>query len=184
MSFLDVRNTLTKKLAEYLGCPIVLSDQTEPVEAFPFGFYSVLTPYAPTGEQGNHSHTLNPDGVTVNAVRREQPHATISFTFCSVNRWTRGPDGADAEPYIYGEDEAQRLAEKAQGYFLHVGYDTLSNLGVVVVDVSNATNRTGLIVDEAARRYGFDVRVRYTRIDARTDGTVERVAAYKVKEKE
>lgn len=183
MNFLDVRNTVVKLLAKYLDRPVVLSDQVQPVEeAYPFGYYNVLTPYTPTGEQGDYAQIPNDDGVTVETTRREQPYATFSFTFCSVNRWTTDDNGDEIEPYIYGEDEAQRLAERAQGFFLHVAYNELSDLGIVVVEVTNTTNRTTLVVDEAARRYGFDVRVRYSRVESRTDNTVAGVAAYQKKE--
>jgi hypothetical protein len=184
MPFLDIRDTIVKMLEEYLGVPGVLSDQVQPVAYdWPLWYYSVLTSYAPTGEQGNYTHTPTSDGVTVEIARVEQPYASISFTFCSINRWELDANGQRTERYIYGEDEAQRLAERAQGWFLHVAYNDLSNLGIVVADVTNTANRTTLVVDEAARRYGFDVRIRYKRIDTRIDGTVAEVAAIK-KDKE
>ena len=173
MNFVAVRNTITKRLESYLGIPVKLSDQFSPVpEANPFCFYSVTTPYAPAGEQGNYSEDSIPGSTEITITRREQPSATFSFVFCSFNRWSKSDDGADTEPYIYGEDEALTLAEKAQGFFLHTERERLSNLGIVIMDVTNATNRTALVVDEAARRYGFDVRVRYTRTDTRTEETV------------
>jgi hypothetical protein len=183
MLFIDVRNTIVEMLEEYLGAPGVLSDQVQPVVAeWPFWYYSVLTSYAPIRERGNFAQTPNEDGVTVETTRTENPYASISFTFCSVNRWELDEDGEKTGEYIYGEDEAQRLAEKAQGWFLHVAYNDLSNLGIVINEVTNTTNRTSLVVDEAARRYGFDVRIRYCRVDRRTDGTVESVATKLKKE--
>jgi hypothetical protein len=174
----DVRNVIVSMLAEYLGVPGVLSDQVQPVPGeWPFFYYSVLTSYVPLGDRGNQSQALNGDGITVERKRVENPYATLSFTFCSINRWECDETGKATETYIYGEDEANRLAEKAQGWFLHVAYNDLSNLGIVINQVTNTTNRTSLVVDEAARRYGFDVRVRYTRIDTRTDSTVESVLA-------
>jgi len=181
MTFLEVRNTITKRLESYLGIPVELSDQTSPVPDYPFCYYSVITPYAPTGEFGNYSIQDNPGETTITTIRTEQPSATFSFVFCSENRWTLDETGAEIEPYIYGEDEAQSLAEKAQGFFLLTEYSVLSNLGIVVVDVTNTTNRTTLVVDEAARRYGFDVRVRYMRSDSRTDGTVGSAVAIRKK---
>lgn len=182
MTFLEARNIITQRLERFLGIPVVLSDQAAPPPGFPFCYYSVTTPYAPTGAMGNYEQTEVPGTTKLTTTRTEQPTATISLVFCSINRWSKGDGGEDAEPYIYGEDEAQSLAERAQGFFLHVEYDTLSNLGVVIVDVGNTTNRTTLVVDEAARRYGFDVRVRYTRTDSRTDDTVGTVATSQEKE--
>lgn len=174
MTFLEARNIITKRLEAYLGIPVVLSDQAAPVPEFPFCYYSVTTPYAPTGELGDHTQEEVVEDGAANIVdtRREMPTATLSLVFCSENRWEE-QDGERV--YIYGEDEAQHYSSKAQGWLQHVAYDTLSNLGIVVVDVMNATNRTALVVDEAARRYGFDLRFRYTRTDERTDSTVSRV---------
>ena len=183
MKFIELRNLMVKSLEEYLGIPVVLSDQTAPVPEYPFCYYSVITSYAPTGEQGNYYNNSNPDGESVTSTRVEQPGATVSFTFCSVNRWTKDPEtGIEKEPYIYGEDEAQNYAEMAQGFFLHVAYAELSNRGIVVVEVTNAANRTSLVVDEAARRWGFDVKIRYARADSRNDDTATTVTTTRVKE--
>jgi len=176
MTFRQVRNTITEKLEEHLGVPVDLSDQIIPVREFPFAFYSVISPYIPNGEMGNYTHTPNEGATTVTTTRREQPTATLSFTFCSINR----DDGNGGQ--IFGEDEAQSLAEKAQGFFLVVGRNILSNLGVVVVEITNAAPRTTLVVGETARRYGFDLKVRYTRTDSRIDETIGRVTTVQVKE--
>ena len=97
----------------------------------------------------------------------EMPSATFSFTFCSQNR--TDADGI----YIYGSDEAEDLADKAIGYFQHVGYDDFLMLGITIVEIGQAQNRSTLIIDEAARRVGFDVRIRYTRQDTRVVSSVE-----------
>ena len=52
---------------------------------------------------------------------------------------------------------------------------TLASLGVAVVDVGQAQDRTTLLVDEAARRVGFDVQIRYTRIDERETASIEKI---------
>ena len=95
----------------------------------------------------------------------EMPSATFSFTFCSQNR--TDADGI----YIYGSDEAEDLADKAIGYFQHVGYDDFLMLGITIVEIGQAQNRSTLIIDEAARRGGFDIR--YTRQDTRVVSSVE-----------
>lgn len=97
----------------------------------------------------------------------EMPSATFSFTFCSQDR--TGPEGKP----ISGADEAEPLASRAAGYFLHAGYDDFLRLGIAVVEVGQTQDRTVLLVDEAARRVGFDVRIRYTRQDTRLVSTVE-----------
>jgi len=166
MTIADLRNTVISLLIEYLGMPVVLSDQTSPVPPYPCGYYTIMTPYAPVGEMGSIAWTPNYDeGRTITTTRIEQPYAAFSFTFCSENR-------REGDSFVLGEDEALAFAEKAQGFFLHVGYDILSNNGIVINQVTNVSNRTSLVVDEAARRYGFDVRLRYTRVDARQDRTI------------
>jgi len=173
MTFTEIRNTLTEAISKAVGVPVILSDQVSPEAAVPFIIYSVTTPYAPTGEQGDYSLDYNRDEVgevtSVTNRRREQPSATFSFTACSENRWV-GEEGQ--ETYIHGEDEAHDIADRAIGFLLHGGYQELATEGIVIVEVTNAGNRTTLVIDEAARRYGFDARIRYTRDDTRTDGIV------------
>ena len=48
-----------------------------------------------------------------------------------------------------------------------------------VIDVSAIQERSSLLVDEEARRYGFDVRIRYVKEDVREIGTIEQVATKK-----
>lgn len=156
-----------KLLWDYLGCPVVLSDQVQPEAPFPFGIYSITTPYAPTGEMGDYTTAAAEGGVEI--IRMEMPSATFSFTFCSQNRI--GDDGE----VISGADEAGELASRAIGWFQHVGYDDISRLGITIVEVGQAQDRTTLIIDEAARRVGFDVRIRYTRTDTRKVSVVEKV---------
>ena len=178
MTFLEVRNTLVSSLAVPLGIPVLLSDQVQPEAELPFIVYSVTAPYASTGELGDHTQTVieNEDGTeALIDNRREQPSATFSFTACSENRW-------DGEEYVYGDDEAQSITEKAIGYLLQGGYNDLSNKGIVVAEVTNVGNRTTLIIDEAARRYGFDVRVRYTKDDQRRDDILQSVVTKEEKE--
>lgn len=178
MTFLEVRNTLVSSLAAALGLPVLLSDQVQPEAEVPFIVYSVTAPYASTGELGDHTQTVieNEDGTeALIDNRREQPSATFSFTACSENRW-------DGEEYVYGDDEAQSITEKAIGYLLQGGYNDLSNKGIVVAEVTNVGNRTTLVIDEAARQYGFDVRVRYTKDDQRRDDILQNVVTKQEKE--
>ena len=178
MTFIDIRNALVNSLSEALGIPVILSDQVSPEAEVPFVIYSVIAPYATTGELGDHTqHMATDDDGSENLVdtRRVQPTATFSFTACSENRWK-------GDEYIFGDDEAQSITSAAIGFFLQSGYYNLSTKGIVVVEVTNVGNRTTLIIDEAARRYGFDLRIRYTRDDRRTDGIVQSVKTIQTKE--
>ena len=131
----------------------------------PFGIYTVTAPYVSDGGLGDITESEVEGGVEV--TRMEMPSATFSFTFCSQDR-----DDPEGNP-ISGADEAETLASRAAGYFLHAGYDDFLRLGIAVVEVSQTQDRTVLLVDEAARRVGFDVRIRYTRQDTRLVSTVE-----------
>ena len=131
----------------------------------PFGIYTVTAPYVPDGGLGDITESEVEGGVEV--TRMEMPSATFSFTFCSQDR-----DDPEGNP-ISGADEAETLVSRAAGYFLHAGYDDFLRLGIAVVEVSQTQDRTVLLVDEAARRVGFDVRIRYTRQDTRLVSIVE-----------
>lgn len=131
----------------------------------PFGIYTVTAPYVSDGGLGDITESEVEGGVEV--TRMEMPSATFSFTFCSQDR-----DDPEGNP-ISGADEAETLASRAAGYFLHAGYDDFLRLGIAVVEVSQTQDRTVLLVDEAARRVGFDVRIRYTRQDTRLVSIVE-----------
>lgn len=157
MKFKEVRNLIVSGLHEYMGLFVVLSNQLNPEMELPFIIYSVTTPYIPEGGTGDMQSMANEDG-SVRVTRYEQPTCTFSFTVCSMDRQTK--DG-----FVLGEDEALDLAEKAQGWFLHTGYEYISGKGLTVVDIANVQERSFLQVDEEARRYGFDVVIRYVRTD-------------------
>lgn len=169
MTFRELRNAVVKELSEYLKLPVVLSSQVNPEQEYPFLIYSSTAPYIPEAGMGEFRQVRDRDG-RIHEVRKEQPTCTLSFTACSMNR---------EEPLVLGEDEALELAETALGWFLHVGYDRLSGLGVTVVDASNVQERSFLQVDEEARRYGFDVSIRYVRTDIRAIATIAGVTTRK-----
>ena len=176
MTFVEVRNRLIAYLWDYLGCPVILSNQVQPEAEMPFGIYTVTAPYVSDGGLGDYSEKEVDGGLEI--TRMEMPSATLSFTFCSQNR--TGPEGEA----ISGADEAEMLASKAVGYFLHAGYDDFLRLGIAVVEVGQTQDRTVLIVDEAARRVGFDVRIRYTRQDTRLVSTVDKTRVIQNQKKE
>lgn len=169
MTFREVRNLVTAGLGAYMGLPVVLSSQVSPEAEFPFFIYSSTVPYVGDGSLGVFSCVRESEERIVE-VRKEQPLCTLSFTACSMNR-------GEYPDYIHGDDEALDLAEKAQGWFLHAGYEYIAGHGITVVDVSNVQERSFLQVDEEARRYGFDVSIRYVRTDKKETGTVERASA-------
>ena len=162
----DVRNTIIRMLHEYIKVEVYRSGQVSPEAKIPYITYSVTSPYQPEATLG-HFETVQENDETY-LYRREWAGMSLSFTACSQNREKDGER-------IQGEDEAMELAEKVQGWFLHVGRAELSAKGIVVEDVNNVQSRSVLMIDEEANRYGFDVIVRYIRDDRRTVGTVNEV---------
>ncbi|MBS6956522.1 MAG: hypothetical protein KH230_25255 [Enterocloster asparagiformis] len=168
MTYRELRNTIVLGLHAHLQIPVCLSSQVNPESEYPFVVYSSTAPYIPDGGLGQYTQSKTENG-GAKEVRREQPTCTMSFTVCSIDR-------SNANGYILGEDEALDFAERAQGWFLHTGYDYISGKGITVVDVSNVQERSFLQVDEEARRYGFDVVIRYVREDTRDIDTISGVS--------
>ncbi|MBP3536429.1 MAG: hypothetical protein J6J93_02695 [Muribaculaceae bacterium] len=101
--------------------------------------------------------------------RSEPVMASLSFTFCSQNRETE--DGG----YVMGEDEALSLAEKAFGFFLLNAHCIYTEFGDIVINsVGAVANRTGFLVEDSVRRYGFDIRFAYVRTDEMPTITVSK----------
>ncbi len=84
-------------MENHIGCPVNLSEQIAEQPEYPYCYYSVLTSRTSEHAFGLREITVNESCIT--ARRSEPVGATMSFTFCSMNRETE--DG-----YIFGEDEA------------------------------------------------------------------------------
>jgi len=164
MEFIDVRNTLVSLMSRHLNVPVILSDQTTPETSYPYIYYTVITP--PQGLPGSGDNRSEIVGDDVFTMRYDQPSVTISFTVCSRNRY-------ENSILIYGDDEALQITDKAQNYLKHIGYHDLSLEGIVVVDITNVGMRSGFVVDEFDRRYGFDCRIRFEHIINRNDGAID-----------
>ena len=84
MNFRELRNRLISSLWDYIGCPVILSNQVQPEAEPPFCIYTVTVPYIPDGGMGDYEIADVAEGVKIS--RMEMPSATFSFTFCSQNR--------------------------------------------------------------------------------------------------
>ena len=166
MEFIDMRNSLIKKMWEHLQRPVILSDQSSPETTYPYIYYNIIGP--PKGLSGMGDNRIIAKGDDAYTVLHDHPTAIFSFTACSQNRTADGKQ-------ILGDDEAMELAESAMHYLEHIGYKELSLLGIVVVEISNEGQRSGLVVDEIDRRYGFDCRVRFKHTIERNDGSVDNI---------
>ena len=155
MTFAQARNAIVSGLEAHIGCPVNLSEQIADMPEYPYCYYSVLAPRIPEYSFGLREIIETSDGPLL--VRSEQVSATMSFTFCSTNRETE--DG-----YIFGEDEALELAEKANGFFLLNAHNIQTEQGeVVIVNVGSVASRSSFFVEDTIRRYGFDIRFSYVR---------------------
>lgn len=172
MKFKNIRNGVIAAATAYMELPIILSDQVDAETDCPFILYSIVTPYVAGNTIGHFR--VERQGDTAVKTRWEDPTCVISFTACSKNHMRDGM-------WVFGEDEALDLAEKLQGWFLCAGLRSLQKYTAVVENVSNVQSRSFLQVDEAARRWGFDVTIRYIRTDEREVGTVEKVNLKEVK---
>lgn len=157
MTFLQARNAIVFNLEKHIDRPVILSEQIVDKPDYPFCYYSVLSP-----RTSDHAFGLNEVAKSENGFilqRTERVSATMSFTFCSMNRETEAG-------FIFGEDEALELSEKAHGFFLLLGHNILTEYGDIVVNnVGAVANRSSFLVEDTARRYGFDVRFSYMRTD-------------------
>lgn len=158
MTFIETRNCIVNSLEEYLGCPVILSDQIADKPDFPYCYYSVLVPRITNHAFGLQCVQENDDG-GYTLKRYEPVKATISLTFCSENR-------ESDKGYIFGEDEAIELAERAHGFFLLTAHNLHTETGdVVICKVGTVSKRDSFVVEETKRRYGFDVQFSYVRTD-------------------
>lgn len=170
MTITELRNTLAADISAAIGIPVLLANQVQPETKFPFAVYSVTSPYTNDGEEGDYSWEDAGDTQVLNR-RREQPIASLSYTVSAIDRWA----DADRTVWSYGDDEAAGLADKMIAYLQQGGYNDLSNKGIVVVGVENVGDRSAVEIDQTIRRYGFDVRVRYTRTDERMDDAIAKI---------
>ena len=164
MKFIKARNEIVYRLEQHIGCPVNLSEQIADQPEYPYCYYSVLTSRISEHAFGLRELIVNGDSII--ARRSEPVGATMSFTFCSMNRETE--DG-----YIFGEDEALELAEKAHGFFLLNNHNICSDIGDIVInDVGAVAKRSDFLVEETVRRYGFDVRLNFVRVDEMQTTTI------------
>lgn len=175
------KNIIISKLAAATGVTIRLSDEQDPEAPAPYGYYSFVTPYVPTGELGSHTQrTLTDPGTGekyIQDICAEYPEMALSLSFCSANRQTSGGE------QINGETEAMNLAMKAAAWLLNKGRAELSlEHDLVVLRIGNCASRSGIVGDEYVRRWGFDMSVRYKAMTVRDDQIAENVRMIQMKE--
>lgn len=159
----EIINLIALELYNYTGSLAVPSESIGPKPNYPYLAYKVTTPYIPPNNQGNYS-IMEVEGVITETVTL-QPTFTIS-----VN--------------AYSDDsiECQELIKKAYDWFRHVGYQSLSDINVVVVNVRAFGDRTLLIVDNYETRIGFDTTLRTVDTISREIEAIEEYSFKEVKD--
>lgn len=149
MTAKEVRNIISRRLHGFIGQPVILHEQDVGEPAPPLLYYRFISPLIPLGgasiwHEGGKQY------------RREPTETTMSITAVSYDR-------NSSNGYIHGDDEALELAERAISWMLHIGRHDLLLEGITIVEISNVQCRSNLMINEVARQYGFDVRLRFER---------------------
>lgn len=166
MTIVQVRDAIQTRLQQHLGCPVKLSSAVSKMPKVPYCYYSILAPRITRHAFGLIELEKTDDGGFIRC-RSEPVSGTMSFTFCSQDREV--PDG----DYVYGDDEALELAEKAHGFFLLNCHNIATEYGdIVIQNIGSIANRSGLLVTDTMRRYGFDIRFGYIRTDEMPTQTI------------
>ena len=131
IDFEKVKKVIVKALKEYLGCEVVLANQTARMPKYPYASFSITTPLvANRGTWGRCD-----DGVD-----RKQIEQIWSITVQS--------DKAQ---------ESMDVCLKAYDWLDHIGSLFLSDNNIVVQRLENITNRDNLLSVGYEYRNGFDV---------------------------
>ena len=149
-----IRNVIVKGINEYTGLNTVDTDNPHEKPSYPYYSYKITTLYTPDKFIGV-SRKVNKDN-TIKETRTTQPTMTISFNSYSDN-----------------VVEANQAALKAWEWFKFVGYLSLKDKGIIVVDVMAVQDRTVFLSPSYEYRQGFDVVLRATHTIEREIETIE-----------
>lgn len=131
IDFEQVKKIIVKALREYLGCDVVLANQTAPIPKYPYVSFSVTTPLvANRGTWGRCA-----DGAD-----RKQIEQIWSITVQSNNA-----------------GESVNMCLKAYDWLDNIGTQFLNDNNIVVQRLENITNRDNLLSVGYEYRNGFDV---------------------------
>ncbi len=158
IDFVKMRSTIVQGLTQYLGCPVVRSNQNE------------------TPPEDDEIPTVN------------YPYVSYTITrIANETKGSYGEydDGIDRIPMtqawsvtVLSDDNSEclNLTQKAHDWFNHAGLLYLSDNDVIVQSVGGITNRDNVITTEYEYRNGFDV-VFWTMNEVTRDtGVIETVA--------
>lgn len=136
----EIRNPIISNLNEYMGIPVIQSEDNGEQPAYPFMTFSLNSPYLPLGH--NSKEEIEENGKTI---IRETEHFEQVYSFTVV--------GED-------EDIVQDNLIKAIQFFKVFGVQILKDNEIAIVEVYNAQKRDTLLTIDYERRAGFDVKIR------------------------
>lgn len=155
-----LKNKIVKGLREHLGFHVVPTDTAGQKPEYPYLSYKITSSLENNGGFNLIDHVVPSDSpdfeYDIETTRSEQAQFSLSVS-----------------AYSNDEDEACRLAIRAADWFKFTGYAYLKDCNVIVVNVSNVSDRAIQIVDDYERRYGFDVRCRAARSVTKRVETIE-----------
>ena len=126
----QIRKVIVKGLKEYLGCPVVKSNQNAHPPKYPYIQYTVINPKS----QNNGTFAEYDNGIAA------KPHTqTWSITALSDD-----------------DMESVTLADKAHAYLDYVGTTYLNDNDVIIQSVTGITNRDNVITVGYEYKNGFD----------------------------
>lgn len=127
----NLRRVVVKGLKQYLGCPIIRSNQNAAPPPYPYGSYTITAPL--TQNRGTY-------GEYADGVARKPVTPTMSLTFQSDKNV-----------------ESVTLANQAREWLDYVGTTYLNDNNVIVQSVGAVANRDNFLTIEYEHRNGFDV---------------------------
>lgn len=136
----EIRNPIVSNLNEYMGIPVIQSEDSGEQPTYPFMTFSVNSPYLPLAH--NSIEEIEEDG---KSITRETEHFEQVYSFTVI--------GED-------EDVVQDNLIKAIQFFKVFGIQVLKDNGIAIVEVYNAQKRDTFLTIDYERRAGFDVRIR------------------------
>lgn len=151
----DIRTVVSS----YSDIKLYNSMSKAPRPSYPFSTFSLIAPYVLDPMTGIESKVLieNEDGFEDISNRLTlEPRMTMS-----INSYSN--DNVEAFSY----------AKKLHNLFKHSIKEELRMHNIVVVELSNVSNRSVLEINRYEYRYGFDVMFRFTDVIERIDKTIE-----------
>lgn len=129
----DTESYIVTQLEHYVGCPVVLSNQTSPVPPYPYVLYTITTPV----HHADGTYCFQ-DGVYYQPMQQ-----TWSFTVhCDDNR------------------KCQRLGMLLYDFFARAGREVLYRNQIAVAQKTDLMTRDNLLTIQFEYRCGMDVTFR------------------------